>query len=216
MLDNLTGQNKLVLSLLMGAFSTHQGDDYDRPSISPHCTASCRLPTTVTWLKTINILSLAAAQVKELCFVCLFIVCLNLLLLAGTVQWWKCSPSPPPPPLPTNVTRVRFRLSLFLVLLFNCPASPFSLPPQIPNSPNSRCGFLCKYSNLFYYTTMATGEARSLWPKNVSKYFFSIVTLLHNTRKIKTNEIIKCLHVIRVLQIDLHTNGDKSQQHWQS
>lgn len=120
---------------------------------------------------------------------------------------------PPPPPLPTNVTRVRFRLSLFLVLSFFSRLSVFP-PSTKPNSPNSRCGFLCKYSNLFYYTTMATGEARSLWPKNVCKYFFSIVTLLHNTRKIKTNEIIKCLHVIRVLQIDLHTNGDKSQQHW--
>lgn len=214
MLDNLTGQNKLVLSLLMGAFSTHQGDDYDRPSISPHCTASCRLPTTVTWLKTINILSLATAQVKELCFVCLFIVCLNLLLLAGTVQWWKCSPSPPPPTPPPHQCdsgSIQVEFVLGSRLLSRLSVFP---PSTKPNSPNSRCGFLCKYSNLFYYTTMATGEARSLWPKNVSKYFFSIVILLHNTRKIKTNEIIKCLHVIRVLQIDLHTNGNKSQQHW--
>lgn len=198
----------------MGAFSTHQGDDYDRPSISPHCTASCRLPTTVTWLKTINILSLATAQVKELCFVCLFIVCLNLLLLAGTVQWWKCSPYPPPP-LPTNVTRVRFRLSLFLVLAF-CPGFPFSLPPQNPTLQIPDVASSVNIAIYFIILRWRQVKLEACGQKMLASIFFSIVTLFHNTRKIKTNEIIKCLHVIRVLQIDLHTNGDKSQQHWQS
>ena len=85
LLDNLTVQNRLVLSLLKSAFIRggsrkfskivrhfenagkmggaavpsapplnppmfiiHQGNDNDRPSISPHCTANCRLPAPVT------------------------------------------------------------------------------------------------------------------------------------------------------------------------